>query len=124
MWCFLGNHPFNMFETPSAKKFLQLLHPAYKPPSRKTISGPLLDKTTKTCTDEMIAALPNINVVTDESSNIRSARICNISVHIPSGSIHYVSEDIQAKQMNAIAAAQWLRNHLLVPSNQDPSTAL
>ena len=111
MWCFLGNHPFNMFESPSGKKFLQALHPAYKPPSRKTISGPLLDKCyemTKTHTDEMISSLQNINVVTDESSNIRSARICNISVHTSSGSIHYVSEDIKAKQMNATTAAQWL----------------
>ena len=122
MWCFLGNHPFNMFESPSGKKFLQALHPVYKHPSRKTISGPLLDKVyemTKTRTDEMISNLPNINVITDKSSNIQSARISNISVHTPSGTLHYVSEDIQVKQITAIAAAQWLRNHLLAMTNGD-----
>ena len=71
--------------------------------------------------DEMISSLPNLNVVTDESSNIRSARICNVSIHTPSGAIHYISEDIRAKQMNAIAVAQWLRNHILSLSNGDGS---
>lgn len=113
-----------MFESPSAKKFLQALHPAYKPPSRKTISGPLLDKIyemTKVRTEELIFNLPNINIVTDESNSITGARICNISVHTPSGTIHYISEDIQAKQMNDVAAAQWLRSHLLVLTNDDLS---
>src|SRR5439155_10138143 len=71
MWCFLSNHLFNMFESPSRKKFLQALHPAYKPPSQKTISGPLLDKVyemTKTRTDEMISNLPNINVITNKAA--------------------------------------------------------
>src|SRR5579859_402419 len=53
----------------------------------------------------------------DESSNIRGSRICNISVHSPSSDLHYISEDICAKQMTAAAAAQWLRNHLTVLSN-------
>jgi len=65
----------------------------------------------------MIAAMDLLNIITDESSNIRGFRICNISVHSPSGSLYYLSEDLCAKQMTAAAAAQWLRNHLLVLSN-------
>jgi len=75
----------------------------------------------KSRTDDMIAVMNLINIVTDESSNIRGSRICNISVHSPSGSLHYISEDIRAKQMTAIAAAQWLRNHLITLSNGDLS---
>ena len=111
-----------MFENPFAKKFLHALNPAYIPPSRKTISGSLLDSAyafTKTQVEAVIVALPNINIVTDESSNIAGSRICNISVHSPSGSLHYISEDIKAKQMTAAVAAQWLRNHLSTLSNGD-----
>jgi len=124
MWCFMGNHSFRMFENPFGKKFLHALNPAYKPPSRKTLSGPLLDSTyvsTQTHMNELIATMSNLNIVTDESSNIAGARICNITIHSASGSLHCISEDIRAKQMNAAAAAQWLRNHLLALSNGDLS---
>jgi hypothetical protein len=111
-----------MFENPFAKKFLHTLNPAYTPPSRKTVSGPLLDSAytfTKIQVDAIIATLPNINIVTDESSNIAGSRICNISVHSPSGSLHYISEDIKVKQMTVAVEAQWLRNHLLTLSKGD-----
>ena len=44
VWHILDNHPFSMFESTSRKKFLQALHVAYKPPLRKLISSPLLNK--------------------------------------------------------------------------------
>src|SRR5579859_2024492 len=43
MWCCMGNHPFTIFEDPFGIAFLRDLNPAYKPPSRKAISGPLLN---------------------------------------------------------------------------------
>ena len=124
MWCFMGNHAFTMFENPFGKSFLQSLNPAYIPPSRHAISGRLLDAVysqVRTQTDELIASLPHINVITDESTNINKAKICNISIHSEHGSIHYLSEDILAKRMTASAAAEWLRNHLLTLSNGDLS---
>src|SRR5579859_4588757 len=124
MWCFLGNFPFNMYEHAAGKMFLKELNPAYKPPGRKTIAGPLLNSVytmTKSRTDDMVATMNLINITMDESSNIRGSRICNISIHSPSGSLHYISEDICAKQMTAAAAAQWLRNHLIMLSNSDLS---
>ena|SRR5436190_24028921 len=99
----MGNHPFTMYENAFGRQFLKALNPAYKPPSRKFLAGHLLDSAyniVKKRTDELIAAMPNINVSSDERSNVKSARICNISVHSESGSLHYLSEDIRAKQMN------------------------
>jgi len=52
--------------------------------------------------------MSNINVSTDESSNIRGARICNISIHADPESYHYISEDIGALQMNAVTNADRL----------------
>jgi len=124
MWCFLDNIPFTVFDSPFHKQFLESLNPAFKPPSRKMISTHLLDKVfsiVKVRTDDAISAMPNVNVSTDESSNIRGARICNISVHSESGSYHYLSEDIGALQMNATANADWLRTHLLTLSKNDPT---
>src|SRR5438552_76135 len=124
MWCFMGNHAFTMFENPFGKSFLQSLNPAYIPPSRHAIPGRLLDAVysqVRTQTDELIASLPHINVITDESTNINKARICNISIHSEHGSTHYLSEDILAKRMTTSAAAEWLRNHLLTLSNGDLS---
>ena len=45
MWSFLCNNPFNMFQSPSGKKILQVLHQVLKPLSQKTISGPLTNFT-------------------------------------------------------------------------------
>ena len=120
MWCYMANQPFNMYENPFSRTFLRNLNPAYKPPSRNTISGPLLEEVhsnIKTRTDILLSSLDCIDVSTDESSNITSARICNISVHSKYGALYYVSEDIGAKRMTSLAATQWLRNHLLVLSN-------
>jgi len=120
MWCIMSNQPFNVFENSFYKTFLHSLNPAYKPPSRNTIAGPLLDAVhseVKTRADSLISTLSRINVITDESGNINGSRISNISVHSGYGSLHYVSEDIRAKWMTAPAAAQWLRNHLNALSN-------
>src|SRR5436309_2349936 len=111
-----------MFESSAGKKFLYALHPAYKAPSRKTLSSSLLNKVyemTKTRMNEMISGMQILNIITVESSNIRNNRICNISLHIPSSSIHYISEDILSKQMTATAAAQWLRNHFITLTEGD-----
>src|SRR5579859_1324885 len=102
MWCYIGNHPFTLFDNEFGKQFLKALNTAYKPPTRQLLTGRLLDSVytvVKKHTENIIAAMPNLNVSTDESSNIKSARICNISVHSESGSLHYLSEDILATRM-------------------------
>ena len=120
MWCYMANQPFNIYENPFGRTFLRNLNPAYKAPSRNTISGPLLDEVhsnVKARTDILVSNLDRINVSTDESTNITGAKVCNVSVYSKYGSLYYISEDIHAKRMTSSGAAQWLRNHLLALSN-------
>ena len=108
MWCFMGNHPFTMFESTFATMFLHGLNSAYKPPSRKMISGPLLDTVysqVKMRTGNVITTLQHINVITGESTNINSTRISNISIQLDASSLHYISEDIRTIQMTAFTSA-------------------
>jgi hypothetical protein len=88
------------------------------------IAGPLLDEVyseVKGRTDQYISALPLLNIITDESSNVNNARISNVSVHSDPDVLHYISEDIRAMQMTATGSAQWLRTHLLNVANNDPT---
>lgn len=122
MMCFVGNHPFTIFEEHHAKKLIHLLNPAWKPPSKKAISGPLLDAVyadIEKQIDQCIVALPYLNIITDESTNIKQARICNISIHSERGSILYTSEDKGAKRMTTVGTAEWLRDHLATLTNRD-----
>jgi len=115
MWCFMGNYPFILFENPFTKAFIHSLNPVYKPSLRKMLAGSLLNtvyQEVKIYTENLIATFPNINVITDKSTNINTARICNISIHSAYGSFHYLSKDIEATQMTSLTSGQWLRTHL------------
>lgn len=122
--CYVDGACFSLYESSTMQQALQRLNPAYKPPSRKTVAGPLLDvaySTLKVRVDKAIRSEPWLNVITDESSNINNARICNISVHTGLGSFHWLSEDIGSKQATSLNIASWLRNHLQNLSNNDVS---
>ena len=114
--CVIDGLPFKIFESPAMKHFLRRLNPAYKnPPTHNTIAGPLLDKIygeLKQQTDDILVDMPWINVTTDESNNIKKASNCNISIHFENGSLHYNSEDIGAKKMDAVGAANWVKSQL------------
>jgi hypothetical protein len=56
--------------------------------------------------------MPWINVTTDESNNIKKACIYKISIHFENGSLHYNSEDIGTKKMDAVGAANWVKSQL------------
>jgi Protein of unknown function (DUF 659)/hAT family C-terminal dimerisation region len=119
--CFMNNLPFNAYENRYTKKFLRDLNAAYRPPTRQAIGGPLLDEihdSIRARTDVLISNLNHINITTDESTNINVNRISNISIHTKYGSLHYISEDLKAKRMTALAAAEWLHDHLLAISNR------
>jgi hypothetical protein len=120
--CFVEAVPFSLFESETVKAALAHLHPAYKPPTRKAIAGPLLEESytqLQSKVNQIVSGLPLLNIVTDESTNINNARIANISIHSHYGSFHYLSEDIGTKQMTAENTAVWLRTHLEVLSNGD-----
>lgn len=109
-----------MYESDDAKTFLHSLNPAYEPPNRQALSGRLLDESydkVKARSDALMTNLDHINISTDESTNINANRIANISVQSKYGALHFISEDVKAKRMTAIAAAEWLYGHLLQISN-------
>lgn len=123
--CYIDAREFTLWETKTAKHFLKKLHPAYKPPSRQQIAGKLLDECyqkVKSIVDEKILSKGgrySINTITDESTNITGARISNISLHTDIGQLHWRSEDIGAKQMNADNVVNWLKDHLIILSEGD-----
>jgi len=113
--CYEEGLPFSIFESPAMKRALRHLNPSYKPPSRIKIAGPLLDKAyskMKDKVEEYVDSLSELNVITDESSNTNKARIANISIHTPIGSIHWLSEDLGSMQSKAVNIAEWLERHL------------
>ena len=121
--CYVDGRPFTLYETPTMKRALHRLNPAYKPPNRQAIAQRLLDNAyeeTKNSTNNLILSLPSLNIVSDESNNINGARIANISIHHPSiGSFHYLSQDIGTMQSKAVNIANWLKNHLQTLTNGD-----
>src|SRR5579859_5850625 len=115
---------FSLYESSTMKEALYRLNPAYKPPSHKTVAGPLLYivySNLKLRVDKAIRAEPWLNVVMDESSNINNVRTCNISVHTGLGSFHWLSEDIGARQVTSVNIVVWLQNHLQNLSNNNIS---
>jgi Protein of unknown function (DUF 659)/hAT family C-terminal dimerisation region len=122
--CYSQGLPFTVFEGPEMKEALHELHPAYQPPTRYVLSGRLLEEVysnLKVNVDKAIAATPFLNVITDESDNISSERIGNISIHTLSGAFHWTSEDLRARRMTAIGVSEWLKEHLKIISNGDLS---
>lgn len=122
--CFVEAIPFSLFESETVKAALTQLHPAYRPPTRKAIAGPLLEESytqLQSKVSQIISGLPLLNIVTDESTNINNARIANISIHTQYGSFHYLSEDVGTKEMTAENTAIWLQSHLRILANGDLS---
>src|SRR5579859_804887 len=115
--CYEEGLPFSVFESPAMRRALRQLNPAYKHPSRKRIAGTLLDKAytmMKSQVDEYLDSLSELNIITDESSNVNNSRIANISINTPKGSIHWLSEDLGSTQSSAANIASWLEKHLRI----------
>jgi len=113
--CYEEGLPFSLFESPTMKRALHRLNPSYKPPSRNKIAGPLLEiaySKMKDRVDEYLNFLSELNVITDESSNTKKARIANISIYTPLGSIYWLSEDLGSLQSTSVNIAEWLERHL------------
>ena len=122
--CYVDARPFTLYESPTMIAALRRLNPAYKPPCAKSIAGPLLEQsydTTKRDTNMVLSSLSQLNIIMDESSNINSTRIANISVHSYMGSLHYLSEDMGAIRGTAENLAAWLKDNLEVMTKADLS---
>ena len=113
--CYVSGLPFTVYQDEAMQRGFRTLNPAYKPPNRKALAGPLLNQVyshVKEKVDSAIQATKLLNIVTDESINISNARIVNISIHTPSGAFHWRSEDIGARQMTTINVADWIKHNL------------
>jgi hypothetical protein len=118
----LDGQSFSLFELPSLKAALHQLHPAYNPPDRHAIAGPLLEQTfaqVKEKVDTLINNQQLLNIITDESTDINMIRIANISLHTTFGSIFYVSEDVGSVSMTSVNSANWLDRHIRIMTNDN-----
>jgi hypothetical protein len=116
--CYIDARPFTLYERGSQlRQAIQKLCTAYTPPDRKAISGPLLDETfdiVKAKMNPLLTRIERINVITDESTNINSKRIVNLSLNTKAhGIIHIKSEDIGSLSFTANNAAAWVREKLI-----------
>jgi len=113
--CYEKGLPFSLFESLVMKRALYRLNPSYKPPSRQKIAGSLLDKAyskMKDKVDEYLDFPSELNVISNELSNVNKAHIANISIHTPMGSIHWLSEDLGSMQSSSVNIAKWLERYL------------
>jgi hypothetical protein len=120
--CYANGLPFTVYDSAEMRDAFKVVNPAYSPPTRKALAGTLLDRVharVKAHIDDIISGLQHINIVTDESADINSTRIANISIHTSMGAIFWSSDDVGAIQMTADNLATWLRTKLLEISNND-----
>ena len=97
--CYVHGLPFNLYESEAMQNALHKVNPAYKPPTRYAVGGSLLDSTYESLKVEVeatIATLDWINCISNESTNIDTARIFNTCLHTPYGALHWSSDDIGA----------------------------
>lgn len=91
-WLYEANLPFNLFEHPAAKRFFNKLRPSYTPPSAYRIANSLLDesyKKVKETVDAIIDEEEALGVVFDETTNVISDRVLNISITTSRGAFYY-----------------------------------
>lgn len=82
--------PISLVESQNFKDLLHCLRPAYQPPARKKLAGPLLDSKYETMLQEMNSFLAspegkNITLVTDGWTNVRGEAIINYVFVTPTG---------------------------------------
>jgi hypothetical protein len=104
-----------MFNEPYMRQLFKALNPNYDPPDRRTIGGSILNN----CYSEIqrqvnveFSQMQYINVIFDESTNIRNHRVFNISLSDDTRSFYYTSEIIQAKRLDAHTIARLILDKL------------
>ena len=112
MAVYMGARPFQLFDEAYMKDFiLAVSDGVYLPPSRRSIGGELLEEEytkLKNKIEVLLRAQDKLNFVLDESPNISSHRIVNISVVIPQyGSIFLGNEDVGDKSLDTNFFTNW-----------------
>jgi len=109
---YMGARPFQLYEQSYMKDFIQAVSDGvYNPPSSRSIGGDLLDQEytlLKSRIELLLQAQERLNFVLDESPNISSHRIVNISVVIPQyGSIFLNNEDVGKDSLDTSFFTNW-----------------
>jgi hypothetical protein len=109
---YMGARPFQLYEESYMKDFIQAVSDGiYNPPSSRLIGGDLLDQEytlLKSKIELLLQSQKKLNFVLDESPNISSHRIVNISVVIPQyGSVFLNNEDVGSKSLDTSFFTNW-----------------
>jgi hypothetical protein len=112
MAIYIGARPFRLWEDQYMKDFIiAATDNLYRPPSRVLLSGDLLDQQyaeVKSKVDALLYSQDSLNFVLDESTNIGSQRIVNLSIVIPQyGSIFLANENVGRQDLTAGFFTEW-----------------
>ncbi|KFA56461.1 hypothetical protein S40293_10252 [Stachybotrys chartarum IBT 40293] len=88
---FKSGKPYTIFEDSGMVEFIQMLNPAYKPPSGDRIASilPEVYQDYRVQVKEILDDADHLNVIFDASDDISSNRIVNISISIPNSVTFY-----------------------------------
>ena len=88
---FKSGKPYTTFEDSGMVEFIQMLNPAYKPPSGDRIASilPEVYQDYRVQVKEILADADHLNVIFDASDDISNNRIVNISISIPNSVTFY-----------------------------------
>lgn len=110
--------PFRVAEAPSLIHFLQLLRPAYKPPSARRVSGTLLteayNEEYKRVETKIKKEFTKICVVSDGWSNCRNNHLVNFVVTVPGKKpIFLTAVDVGEEKQNAENIAEMIDKEVI-----------
>jgi hypothetical protein len=112
MAIFMGARPFQLYEEPYMNSFIiEASDGVYRPPGRRLIGGELLEQQyleLEKKIESLIRSQDKLYFVLDESPNISSQRIVNISIVIPHfGSIFLANENVGNQDLNTLFFVNW-----------------
>jgi hypothetical protein len=101
--------PLSFFEHFAVQAFLHRLRPAYKPPPRSRLSCALLEDSYRSVKEEVEKYLDkqdNLCISFDESNDVASNRIMNISITTERGAFYHKNIDLGANKVSAEFCAE------------------
>lgn len=97
------NIPFNVAEQKEFKTMISMLRPGYTPPSRKTLSGTLLDKVFDQVNDNIVEQLEgkDVTLVQDGWSDVHNQPVIASCVHTGNKSFFITADDTGSNKKTA-----------------------
>lgn len=110
------NLPFTIFEKEPLLKLHHCLNPAYRPPTASQLANSLLDEvysSIKAEVDTLIDAEEALGVTFDETSNVNSERILNITISTRQGIFYYLNLVLPPETMSSQVTTEIVYKALL-----------